>query len=106
MKLFALPALMTLAACGGIQDHAGINHAVIDFHEDGRPKRVEIIGGKEADDIDALFEKGDMRVEYHVRHQRAFTAHSIRADVEKILIDRTGEAAPELVDLLVKLVLR
>lgn len=108
MKSFKSVALVAaffmLTACtGGAQEYAGINHAVIDFHEDGKPKRIDIIGGKESDSIDALFTKGDMRVEYHVRGQRAVESQYIQAEVRKLLIEEFGDVSDSVLKRLFKL---
>ena len=104
-KVFAIVALsLLLGACAGLQGNAGLNRVEFDWNEDGKPKAVRIIDGKEASAIQFSFQMPDGTIlNFAAEEVRAFRGQEIRAEVEKALFEALGEAAnSSLVDVIVK----
>jgi hypothetical protein len=100
-KFFALMAaalLLFLSACE-TANHAGINHAKVEFTEGGALKAAEVWGGKESDSVELRFEHPDgLKAHYRAVGNKAFEGQRIRAEVHKALADLGVEVTPAILD--------
>lgn len=97
-----------LAGCAGTQQNAGMTTASVAFCADEpgaelRICRAEIIDGKERRDVRLfVFLPNGATVDYQARDVRAFEAQAQRAAVERALIAETGQAAPRVVEAIIR----
>lgn len=102
---------LILSACAGAvpwnpQGYSGINKGVIEFGPDGKPKRAEIIGGKEQTRLvlDADMQSG--KFHYEAVGVRAFDGQKVRAAVEQAVSADVRAVAPGIVDSVMSAVMR
>ena len=108
--LNALALALALSACAGAfpgnpQGYAGINKATITLDDEGRPS-IEIIGGKEQEQMLIEFRRmgpeGAVEGRYIVSGARAFDGQKFRGEVETIVAEEVGAAAPAIVERIVE----
>lgn len=99
----AVCAAVLLAGCGAIpgnpQGYSGINKLDAQFDENGAPKRIVVIGGKEQEEVTfSATLPGGTKAEYTARGVKAFDGQKARADLEAAISEDAKEAMPGIVD--------
>jgi hypothetical protein len=99
-----VPPLAALAAAalvlvGCAQQYAGINHAKVDFTEQGQFSEVTVFGGKEGENVSISFKMPNgTEVKFKAENLAAFEGQQARAKVHQAITETVGEVAPEVVD--------
>lgn len=109
IRILCVAALaLGLAACAGAvpgnpQSYAGINEARAEFGEDGKPRVIRFIGGKESDRValDVKLPNGTV-VHYVASGLRAFDGQVARQAVETAVSADVRAVAPGIVDAIMK----
>lgn len=100
--LVALIAISLTACAGGakIQGNAGLTQWNLEFHEDGSLASVEVIDGKEKQNVRLIADIKNGTVDYSATGVLAFQAFTTRADVEKAIAEQWPALAGEASNLL------
>lgn len=96
---------LALVGCAGSlpgkskQGHAGITDWAVEFNDEtGKIESVRIIDGKEKADVSFKVDMEARVAEYEAKDVDAFEGQDKRAQVEKVLAEKYGEAAPGILD--------
>lgn len=104
LNIIAACALaLSLSACAGSgvfgsnpQGDAGLSKWSVGFNEDGTLAAVEVVDGKEKQDVHLAADIKAGTVSYSATAVKAFAAFESRADVEKWVASRWPELAPDV----------
>lgn len=113
-RLFAAVALVAaffVTACAGNlpgvsqQGKAGVTDWEVSFNEEtGQVEHARIIDGKEKADVAFKVDLKAGTATYSAKEVKAFDGQAFRAELEKVLAQEYGGAAPGVIDSIIKLI--